>query len=160
MDVRVGLWRKLSTEELMLLNCHVGEDSWEFLRLQGDPTSQSWRKSVLTIHWKDWYWSWSSNFWPPYMKSWLIKKDSDAEKDWRQKKKEMTEDEMFGWHHQLDGLEFELAPGVGVGQGSLACCSPWGCKELDMTERPNWTPPPFLVWPWSNCLMLLTTELL
>ena len=61
MDVRVGLWRKLSTEELMLLNCGVGEDSWESLRLQGDPTSPSWRKSVLNIHWKDWCWSWNSN---------------------------------------------------------------------------------------------------
>ena len=61
MDVRVGLWRKLSAEELMLLNCGVGEDSWESLGLQGDPTSPSWRKSVLNVHWKDWYWSWNSN---------------------------------------------------------------------------------------------------
>ena len=61
MDVRVGLWRKLSTEELMVLNCGVGEDSWESLGLQGDPTSPFWRKSVLNIHWKDWCWSWSSN---------------------------------------------------------------------------------------------------
>ena len=57
MDVRVGLWRKLSAEELMLLNCGVGEDSWESLALQGDPTSPSWRKSVLNNHWKDWCWS-------------------------------------------------------------------------------------------------------
>ena len=61
MDVRVGLWRRLSTEELMLLNCGVGEDSWESLGLQGDPTSQSSGKSVLNIHWKDWCWSWNSN---------------------------------------------------------------------------------------------------
>ena len=61
MDVRVGLWRKLSTKKLMLLNCGVGEDSWESLGLQGDPTSPSWRKSVLSIHWKDWCWSWNSN---------------------------------------------------------------------------------------------------
>ena len=61
MDVRVGLWRKLSAEELMLLNCGVGEDSWESLGLQGDPTSQSLRKSVLNIRWKDWCWSWNSN---------------------------------------------------------------------------------------------------
>ena len=61
MDVRVGLWRKLSAKKLMLLNCGVGEDSWESLRLQGDPTSPSWRKSVLNIHWKDWCWSWNSN---------------------------------------------------------------------------------------------------
>ena len=61
MDVRVGLWRKLSIEELMLLNCGVGEDSWESLGLQGDPTSPSWRRSVLSVHWKDWCWSWNSN---------------------------------------------------------------------------------------------------
>ena len=61
MDVRVGLWRKLSAEKLMLLNCGVGEDSWESLGLQGDPTSPSWRRSVLNIHWEDWPWSWNSN---------------------------------------------------------------------------------------------------
>ena len=57
MDVRVGLWRKLSAEELMLLNCGVAEDFWESLGLQGDPTSPSWRRSVLGVHWKDWCWS-------------------------------------------------------------------------------------------------------
>ena len=61
MDVRVGLYRKLSAKEMMLLNYGVGEDSWESLGLQGDPTSQLWRKSVLHIHWKDWCWSWNSN---------------------------------------------------------------------------------------------------
>ena len=61
MDVRVGLYRKLSTEELTLSNCGVGKDSWESLGLQRDQTNQSWRKSVLDIHWKDWYWSWNSN---------------------------------------------------------------------------------------------------
>ena len=63
---RVWMWeldceRKLSAEELMLLNCGVGDDSWESLGLQGDPTSPSWRKSVLNIHWKDWCWSWNCN---------------------------------------------------------------------------------------------------
>ena len=61
MDVRVGLWRKLSTEKLMLLSCGVGEDSWESLGQQGDPNSPSWRRSVLGIHWKDWCWSWNSS---------------------------------------------------------------------------------------------------
>ena len=61
MDVRVGLWRKLSTEEWMLLNCGAGEDSWGSLGLQGDPTSPSSRKSVLNVHCKDWCWSWNSN---------------------------------------------------------------------------------------------------
>ena len=61
MDVKVGLWRKLSAEELMLLNCGVGEDSWESRGLQGDPTSPSKRRSILGVHWKDWCWSWNSN---------------------------------------------------------------------------------------------------
>ena len=61
MDVRVGLWRKLRAKELMLLSCGVGEDSWESLGLKGDQTSQFYRKSTLNIHWKDWYWSWSSS---------------------------------------------------------------------------------------------------
>ena len=78
-------------------------------------------------------------FWPPDAKNWLTGKDPDAGKDWRQEEKGMTEDEMVGWHHQLDGHEFGWAPGVGDGQGSLACCSPWGRRESDMTERLNWS---------------------
>ena len=78
-------------------------------------------------------------FWPPDMMNWLIWKDPEAGKDWRQEKKGMTEDEMIGWHHQLDGYELEQALGVSDGQGSLVCCSPWGHKELDMTELLNWT---------------------
>ena len=76
-------------------------------------------------------------FWPPDAKSWLIRKDSDAGKDWRQEEKEMTEDEMVGWYHWLNGSEFEQAPGDGEGQGSQACCNPWGCKESDTTEWLN-----------------------
>ena len=71
------------------------------------------------------------------MKRQLIGKDPDAEKDWRQEEKGMTENEMVGWHHRLDGHEFEQALGIRDGQGSLACCSPWGHKELDRTERLN-----------------------
>ena len=78
-------------------------------------------------------------FWPPDAKKWLTGKDPDAGKDWRWEEKGTTEDEMVGWPHQLNGHEFEQALGVGDGQGSLACCSPWGCKELDMTEQLNWT---------------------
>ena len=66
--------------------------------------------------------------WPLGAKSWLIGKDSDARKDRRQEEKRMTEDEVVGWHHQLDGQEFEEAPGAGDGQGSLVCCSPWSCR--------------------------------
>ena len=71
--------------------------------------------------------------WPPDVKSQLIGKDLDAGKDGRQEEKGMTEDEMVGWHHRLNGHEFEQTPGDSEGQGGLACCSPWGLKELDTT---------------------------
>ena len=74
-------------------------------------------------------------FWPPHAKSWLIGKDSDAGRDWGQEEKGTTEDEMTGWYHWLNGHEFEWTPGVGDGQGGLACCDIWGQKELDRTER-------------------------
>ena len=77
--------------------------------------------------------------WPPDMKNRLIGKDPEVEKDWRQEETEMTQDKMVGWYHWFNGHEFEQVPGVGDGQGSLARCSPWGCKELDTTERLNWT---------------------
>ena len=82
--------------------------------------------------------------WPPHAKSWLIGKDSDAGRDWGQEEKGTTEDEMAGWHHRLDGRESEWIPGVGDGQGGLACCDSRGRKESDTTERLNW------------CLSLLT----
>ena len=75
--------------------------------------------------------------WPPDAKSQRIRKDPDAGKDWRQEKKGMTEDEMVGWHHWLNGHEFEWAQGDGDGQGSLMCCSPWGCKQLNTTKWLN-----------------------
>ena len=75
--------------------------------------------------------------WPPDAKNWLIGKDPDAGKDWRWEEKGTTEGEMVGWHHQLNGHEFEQAPGDSEGQGSLACCSAWDCKESDMTEWLN-----------------------
>ena len=72
--------------------------------------------------------------WPPDAKIWLSGKDPDTTKDWRQEENGTTEDEMVGWHHRLDGHEFEQAPGEAEGQGGLACCSPWGHKESDTTE--------------------------
>ena len=77
--------------------------------------------------------------WPSHVKSWLIGKDSDAWRDWRQEEKGTAEDEMAGWHHWLDGHEFVWTPGVGFGQGGLACYSSWGRKESGTTERLNWT---------------------
>ena len=85
---------------------------------------------------------------PPHVKSWLIGKDSDAGRDWGQEEKGTPEDEMAGWHHRLDGREFEWTLGVGDGQGGLACCDSWGRKESDTTERLNWTE------LWSPCCTL------
>ena len=77
--------------------------------------------------------------WPPHAKSWLIGKDSDAGRDWEQEEKGTTEDEMAGWHHRLIGRESQWTPGIGDGQGGLACCDSRGHKESDTTERLNWT---------------------
>ena len=79
--------------------------------------------------------------WPPDAKSWLIRKDPDAGKDWGQEEKGMTEDETVGWHYWLDGHGFGWTPGVGDGQGGLACCGSWVCKKPDTTQRLNWTEP-------------------
>ena len=121
---------------MILLNCGDVEDSWEFLRLQVDPISanpkgtQSWifigridADAEAPI------------LWLQDVKSWFIGKDSDAGKDCSQEEKGITVDEMVEWHHWLDGHEFEQALGDGDAQGSLACWSPWCCKELDMTEQ-------------------------
>ena len=77
--------------------------------------------------------------WPLDAKSWLLWKAPDAGKDWGQEEKGTTEDEMVGWHHRLNGHGFGWTLGVCDRQGSLACCSSWGCQELDMTEQLNWT---------------------
>ena len=76
--------------------------------------------------------------WPPDAESWLIGKDSNVGKDWGQEEKWATEDEVVGWHHQLNGHEFEQTLAESKGQGGLACCSPWGRKESDATEQLNW----------------------
>ena len=138
MNVRAGLWRKLSPEELMPLNCGVGEDSWESLDC----------KEIQAIHSEGdqpWDFFGGNNaeaetpvLWPPHAKSWLIGKDSDAGRDWGQEEKGTTEDEMAEWHHSLDGRESEWTPGVGDGQGGMACWDSWGRKESDTTERLNW----------------------
>ena len=132
-------WTIKKAKELMLLNCGAGEDFWESLGLQGDlkPVYPKGNQSWIFIGRTD-----AETETPilclPDAKNWLIGKDPDAGKDWRQEEKGMTEDEMVGWHHWLDGHEFEQALADGDGQGSLACYSPWGCKEPDMTEWLNW----------------------
>ena len=90
--------------------------------------------------------------WPPFVKRWLIGKGPDAGKDLGQEEKGMTEDKMVGWHHWLDGHEFGWTPGVGDGQGGLACCDSWSLSESDMTEQLNWI-------EWSiRCLRFQTRQ--
>ena len=137
MDVRVGLWRKLSTEELMLLNCGVGEDSRESLGLQGDPTSPFW-KSALGFFGRNDAKAETPVLWPPHEKNWLIWKDPDAGRDCGQEEKGMTDNEMVGWHHWFSRHGFGWTPGVGDRQGGLACCNSRGHKKSDATEQLYW----------------------
>ena len=134
MDVRVGLWRKLSAEELMLLNCGVGENSWESLIQPVHPKGDQYSVFMGRTDAK----AETPILWPPHVKNWLIGKDCDAGRDWGQEEKGTTEDEMVGWHHRLDAHEFGWTPGVGDGQGGLVCWDSWGHKS-DMTGRLNWT---------------------
>ena len=142
MDVRVRLWRRLRAEKLMLLNCGVGEqlDCKEIqpVHSEGDQPWDFFGRNDAKVE--------TPVLWLPHAKSWLIGKDSDAGRDWGQEEKGTAEDEMAGWHHRLDGCESEWTPGNGDGQGGLACCDSWGCKELDTTERLNWTE---LNWSWQ-----------
>ena len=119
----------------MLLNFGVGEDSWESLGLKEiQPVNPKGNQSWIFTRRTD---AEASILWSPDTKSWLIGKDPDDGKDWRQEEKGVTEDEMVGWHHWLDGHEFEPTLGDSEGQGGLVCCSPWGHKESDTTERLN-----------------------
>ena len=86
------------------------------------------KESVLGVHWKDWCWSWNANTLVTWCEELITRKDPDAGKDQRLEEKRMTEGEMVGWYHWLDGHEFEQAPGVGDGEGSVVCCSPQGRK--------------------------------
>ena len=85
---------------------------------------------------------------------WFIGKDSDAGRDWGQEEKGMTEDEMAGWHHCLDGRESEWTPGVGDGQGGLAFCDSWGRKESDTTQRLNWTELNWIKLKWGHARLV------
>ena len=108
----------------------------------------------------------ASILWPPDEKNWLTGKDPDAGKNWRQQEKGTTEDEIVGWHHRLDGHEFDQPPEVGDGQGTLACYSPQGCKELEMMERLNGTElmkfsaAPSLGYFYLSSIVKLTDKLL
>ena len=147
----------------MLLDCGVREDSESLLDC----------KEIQPVHPKEnqsWIFIGRTDaeaeapvLWPPDSNNWLIGKDPEAGKDWRQEEKGMTEDEMVGWHHWLNGHEFEQAPGVGDRQGGLVCCSPWSCKKSDMTEQLNWTKLQMVIlfiWyePWCTKLLILIYE--
>ena len=127
---------KLSPEESMLLNCGVGDDSWESLGLQGDPTSPSKENQSWIFIGRTDAEAETPILWPPDAKDWLIGKYPSAGKNVRQEEKGTTEDEMVGWHHWLNGHEFGWTPGVSDGQGGLACCIPWVAKCW--TRLSNW----------------------
>ena len=152
-----GLWRRLSAKELMFLNCGVGEDSWESLGLQGNPTVHSEGDQLWDFFGRIDAKAETPGLWPPHVKSWLIGKDSDAGRDWGQEEKGTTEDEMAGWHHWLDGHESEWTPGVGDGQGVLACCDSWGLGH-DWAPELNWTEWGYIVkidklpWEWYKTI--------
>ena len=128
--------RRLSVKEVMLSNCGPGEDSWDFFGMEKDQSNQNpkgnqpWRLNGRTDAEVE-----APILWLPDVKNWLIGKDPDA----GEAREGTTEDKMVGWHHQLNGHEFEQALGVGDGQGSLGCCSPCVRKESDTTEWLNWT---------------------
>ena len=151
----IGPWTKLSTEELMLLNCGVGEDSWESLGPQGDPTSPSYSPSVN----QSWLFIGKTDaedetpkLWPLDAKNWLIRKDPDAGKDWRWEEKGTTEDEMLGWQHWLNGVWVNSGswwwtrrPGVLQSMGSQRV-------GLDWATGLNWTQlRQFLDLAWHTC---------
>ena len=147
----VGLWRKLSTKEFMLLNCGFGEDSCKSLGLQGDPTSPFWRRSVLGVHWKDWWWSWNSN---------TLATSCEELTHWKRlwcweglgAGEEGDNREWDGWMASLTRWTWvERTPGVGDGQGGLACYDSWGYKESDTTERLNWTE-----LNWTDIVLLMS----
>ena len=139
MDVRAGLQRKLNAEELMLLNCGVGGDSWESFGLQGNLTGPSWRRSVLGVHWKDCSWRWNSNT----LATWW-EELTHLKRLWSWERLgaggEGDDRGWDGWMASLTQWTWVLVDsGVGNGQGGLACCVLWGHKELDMTELLKWT---------------------
>ena len=134
MDVRVGLWRKLSTEELMLLNCGVGEYSWESLGLQGDPNSPSIGDQSLGVHWKDWGWRWNSNT----LATWC-EELAHLKRPWCwERLRAGGEGEDRGWDGWMASLTqwtwiwVDSRNGQGDGQRGLACCS--GTQLSDWTE--------------------------
>ena len=153
MDVRVELEEKLSAKELILLNCGVGEDSWESLGLQGDPTSPSWRKSVLNIHWKDWCWSW--NF--ITLSTWCEELTHLKRPCCWERLKEGGKGDDRGWdgwmNHQLSGHEFEQNSGR-LKDREAWCAAVHGVAQSQIWLS-SWTTA-ILVWKRKACIVLDT----
>ena len=155
----------------MLLNWGTREDSWESLGLKEiQPVHPKGNQSWIFIGKTDAE-AETPILWPVDEKSWLIWEDPDAGKDWRWEEKGMTEDEIVGWHHWLKGHEFEYTPGVGDGQGSLVCYSPWDHSQTQLSDWTELNLPPdsflqrnlenvilsFLVkWLWNSEGVLLS----
>ena len=150
MDVRVRLWRKLSAEELMVL-------CWRrLLRVPwtaGRSNQSIQRRSVLSVLWKEWCWSWNCSTLASLCEELTHWKRPWCWEGLGAEGEGTTDDEMTGWHHRLNGHEFEWTPRVVDGQGGLVCCDSWGCKELDTTERLNWTE--LNVCMYVNCNLLI-----
>ena len=140
-DFELWCWRRLlrvDCKEIQLVH-FKGDQSWVFI-------GRTDAKAETPI------------LWLPLAKSWLIGKDLDSGRNWGQEEKGMTEDEITGWHHQLDGHEFEQTLGGGNGQGGLACCDSWGHKESDMTEWLNWTALTYILYDvtfWKHVILNL-----
>ena len=137
MDVRFGLWIKLSTEELMLLNCCVGEDSWESLGLQGiqpvhSEGDQSWVFMGRTNGKGE-----TPILWPPDAKNWLVGKEPDAGKDWRQEEKGTSEDKIVGWHHQLNGHSLSKIQELAMDREAWSATVHWVARNR--TQLSDWT---------------------
>ena len=147
MAVRVGLWRKLSTKELMLWNCGVGDDYWSSLdckeiqpvHSKGDQSRVFFGRTDAKAE--------TPVLWPPHAKSWLIGKDSDAGRDWGQEEKGTTEDGMAGWHHRLDAHEFGWTPGVGDGHELHAAVH---VVAKSQTWLSDWTELNWTVWIYEH----------
>ena len=157
-----SLLKRLPKEKpvFLLLNCGVGEDSWESLGLQGDPTSPFWRRSALGFLWKEGCQSWNSSTLATlceelthWKRLWCWEGlRAGGEGDDRGWDGWMAS--LVGWHHWLDGHESEWTLGVGDGQGGLVCCDSWGRKESDTTEWLNWTEGPILLSYKVICFLL------
>ena len=134
--LRAGPQRRLRTENLMVLNCGVGEE-----KTPDSPLDCKESKPVNPKESHPWLFFGKTDteapiLWPPGVKNWLTGKGPDAGKDWGQEEKGVTKDEMVGWHPRLNGHDFKQTLGDSEGWGSQVCCSPWSRKELDTNE---WT---------------------